>query len=80
MYDAPSWNSPAPNDPEVIDYVTYLRDKYPKNGENAEENISKRLEAIKAFTSEGQPGEKFQILLEKLMGLLQLPDSAKNEL
>ena len=38
-FDSPSWVSPAPNDPDVVDYVTYLRDIYPKGGDDEEDNI-----------------------------------------
>ena len=80
MYDAPAWSSPAPDDPDVIEYVDYLRSKYPKDGENKEENAAKRIELISKFTEEGQPGEKLQVLHDKLLRLMELPDNAKNEL
>lgn len=56
-----------------MDYESYLKKVYPKDGEQAEENEKTRNELILKFTDEEQPGQKFKFLYDNLIKALTLP-------
>lgn len=90
-YDQLSWRKPEyvqAKDKEtgelvtidVISYYDYLKEYYPDEGENCENNAAIRLDRMSSFARPGGLGAKFKNTFEKMLKALNLPKGAKDEL